>query len=110
MITGYLYLAAAIFFEICGTTCMKLSEGYANILPTVLIFVFYGISFSIFPIALKTVDVSIAYAIWSGVGTAAITIIGIYYFKEPATAIKMVSIFVIMLGVAGLNLSDKLAA
>lgn len=110
MITGYLYLAAAIFFEICGLTCMKLSEGYANILPTVLIFVFYGISFSIFPIALKTVDVSIAYAIWSGVGTAAITIIGIYYFKEPATAIKMVSIFVIMLGVAGLNLSDKLAA
>lgn len=110
MITGYMYLIAAIFFEICGTTCMKFSEGYTNLLPTVLIFVFYGISFGIFPIALKTVDVSIAYAIWSGVGTAAITIIGIYYFKEPATAIKMVSIFVIMLGVAGLNLGDKLAA
>ncbi|MDK2891797.1 multidrug efflux SMR transporter [Methanohalophilus sp.] len=109
MITGYLYLAAAIFFEICGSICMKLSEGYANILPTVLIFVFYGISFGIFPIALKTIDVSIAYAIWSGVGTVAITIIGIFYFKETATAIKMVSIFVVMLGVAGLNLSDKLA-
>ncbi|MBP2029598.1 small multidrug resistance pump [Methanohalophilus levihalophilus] len=88
---------------------MKFSDGYANLIPTILIFVFYGISFSIFPIALKTIDVSIAYAIWSGVGTAAITVIGIYYFKEPATAVKMVSIFVVMLGVAGLNLSDKLA-
>ncbi|MBP2029599.1 small multidrug resistance pump [Methanohalophilus levihalophilus] len=109
MITGYMYLAAAIFFELCGTTCMKVSEGYKNKLATVLIFVFYGISFSIFPLALQTIDVSIAYAIWSGVGTAAITVIGIYYFKEPATAIKMISIFVVMLGVAGLNLSDKLA-
>jgi len=56
-----------------------------------------------------SIDVSLAYAIWSGVGTASMTLIGIYYFKEPATAIKMISIFIVMVGVAGLNLSDKLA-
>lgn len=105
---SYSLLAVSIFFEICGTICMKLSDGYSNKLATIMIFVFYVISFSIFPLALKNLDVSLAYAIWSGVGTATITIVGIYYFKEPATAVKMVSIFVIMVGVAGLNLSDKL--
>lgn len=107
--TGYMYLAIAIFFEVCGSTCMKLSDGFSNLLPTALIFVFYGISFGIFSIALKTLDVSLAYAIWSGAGTLAITVIGILYFREPATALKMVSIFVVMIGVAGLHLSDKLS-
>jgi len=106
---SYSLLAISIFFEICGTVCMKISDGYSNIPASLMIFVFYGISFSIFPFALKNIDVSLAYAIWSGVGTASMTLIGIYYFKEPATAIKMVSIFIVMVGVLGLNLSDKLA-
>src|SRR3989338_1998353 len=69
------WLLLAIVLEVCGTTSMKLSEGFAKLLPSILIFVFYGLSFASLTIALKSIDVSIAYAVWSGVGTALIAAI-----------------------------------
>lgn len=105
----YYMLLLAIGFEICGTTCMKLSEGFSKLIPSVLIFVFYAISFSIFTLALKRIDVSIAYAIWSGLGTALITVIGILWFKEPASALKLISLAFVIAGVLGLHLSDRIA-
>jgi small multidrug resistance pump len=101
----WLYLAGAIMLEVAGTTSMKLSHGFSKILPSVLIFVFYTASFTALTFALKKIDVSSAYAIWSGIGTALITVIGIAYFREPVTIIKIVSIALIILGVVGLNLS-----
>jgi len=101
----WLYLALAIVLEISGTTCMKLSEGFTRIVPSILLFVFYILSFGMLTLALKRIDVSVAYAIWSGVGTALIATIGVLWFKEPATAIKLVSLGLIILGVVGLNLS-----
>ena len=104
----WLFLIVAIFLEVAGTTSMKLSEGFARLLPSVFIFVFYGLSFAGLTLALKRIDVSVAYAIWSGLGTALITVIGLAYFKEPATLIKILSIALIVLGVAGLNLDSYL--
>ena len=101
----WLYLAGAIMLEVAGTTSMKLSHGFTKIVPSVLIFMFYISSFVALTFALKKIDVSSAYAIWSGVGTALITVIGIAYFREPATIVKLVSIVLIILGVVGLNLS-----
>ncbi len=98
------FLAGAIVFEVAGTTLMKVSDGLTKLVPSVLLFVFYIISFALLSLALKRIDVSLAYAIWSGVGTAAITAIGIYYFQEPATVLKLASILLIILGVVGLNL------
>lgn len=103
----YYFLLLAITFEVCGTTCMKLSEGFSKLLPSVLIFVFYAISFFFFTLALKGIDVSIAYAIWAGLGTALITVVGIFWFREPATALKMISLIVVIAGVIGLHLSDR---
>ncbi len=105
---SYLYLAAAILFEICGTTCMKLSEGFTRILPSILIFVFYGISFVSFTIALKKIDVSVAYAIWAGLGVAMISIIGYVGFHEPMSLVKIISIVLVIVGVVGLHLSSYL--
>ena len=102
---SYIYLIGAIIFEVFGTTCMKLSDGFSNILPSIGIFLFYGISFTSLTIALKGIDVSIAYAIWAGMGIAMITVIGILWFKEPATAVKMISIVFVVIGVVGLNIS-----
>jgi small multidrug resistance pump len=101
----WLYLALAIVLEISGTTCMKLSGGFTRIVPSILLFVFYILSFGMLTLALKKIDVSVAYAVWSGVGTALIATIGVLWFKEPATAIKLVSLGLIILGVVGLNLS-----
>lgn len=105
----YYLLLLAIVFEVFGTTCMKLSEGFSKILPSILIFVFYAISFTVFTFALKKLDVSIAYAIWAGLGTALITIIGIFWFREPVNALKMASLILVVIGVVGLNLSDRLS-
>ena len=100
----WLYLAGAIVLEMVGTTSMKLSEGFTKIVPSILLFVFYAASFVALTFAIQRIDVSIAYAIWSGVGTALITGIGILYFREPTTILKLMCIALIIVGVIGLNL------
>ncbi len=101
----WFYLAGAIALEAAGTTSMKLSGGFTNLVPSILLFLFYTASFVALTFALKGIDVSLAYAIWSGIGTVIIVTIGIVYFQEPATALKLVSIGLIVVGVAGLKLS-----
>lgn len=103
----WFFLAGAIVFEVAGTVSMKLSEGFNKLIPSILLVVFYIISFAALTLALKKIEVSLAYAIWAGVGTALIAGIGIIYFKEPATIIKLISIGLIIAGVVGLNLSGS---
>lgn len=98
----WLYLALSIVLEACGTTSMKLSDGFTKLTPSVLIFVFYGLAFTAFVFALKRIDVSVAYAMWAGLGVLLIAAVGMVYFKEPVTALKIASILLIMGGVAGL--------
>ncbi len=84
---------------------MKLSEGFTRAGPSVMILVFYAISLFLLTLSLRSIDVSVAYAIWSGLGTALIAAIGILWFGEPATALKLVSLVLIVAGVVGLNLA-----
>jgi len=96
-------LAGAIGLEIAGTVSMKLSHGFTRTLPSVLIFVFYAASFALMTIAVKKIDMSVSYAIWSGVGTATIALIGVLWFREALTAIQIASIVLIVTGVIGLR-------
>jgi small multidrug resistance pump len=96
-------LAGAIMLEIAGTTSMKLSQGFTRTLPSVLLFVFYGVSFALMTVAVKKIDVSVSYAIWSGVGTATIALIGVFWFREVLTWIQVASIVLIVAGVIGLR-------
>lgn len=102
----WLLLALAILAEICGSTCMKLSNGFSNLYPSILTFIFWGISFTIFIFALKHFDLSFIYAIWAGIGILLVSIIGMTYFKEPVSVFKIVSIIMIATGVVMLNLSE----
>ncbi len=95
----------AIVAEVAGTTSIKLSEGFTRLLPSVAIFVFYGLSLVMLNLALKQIDLSFAYAVWSGVGMALIATVGILWFSEPMGALKVVSLGLIALGVVGLHLS-----
>jgi small multidrug resistance pump len=99
----WLCLAGAIALEIAGTISMKLSLGFTRTLPSVLIFVFYAGSFTLMTVAVKKIDVSVSYAIWSGVGTTAIALIGVYWFRESLTAMQVASIVLIVTGVIGLR-------
>lgn len=103
---SWILLIAAICMEVCGTTCMKLSEGFTKWVPSVLIFVFYAISFTLMTFAVRKLQLSITYAIWSGVGTFLIALIGLFWFKEPLTILKVVSMALVIAGIIGLNLSS----
>lgn len=102
--SAWLYLATAILFEVAGTLSMRLSEGFTKVVPSTLVFIFYTVSFIAMAFAIKRIDISVSYAVWSATGTALIATIGIIYFNEPLTALKIFSLTLIILGVVGLNL------
>jgi small multidrug resistance pump len=100
-------LSLAIFFEICGTVCMRLSDGFNRLTPSLLLFAFYALSFALNTLVIKVLGLSVVYAVWSGVGTVATAAIGVWYFKESATALKMVSIGLVVIGVMGVHASSR---
>jgi small multidrug resistance pump len=105
MLWPWLLLLAAILLEVAGTTSMKLAEGFTRPLPSVLIFVCYGLSFTLMTYVLKRIDVTVIYPVWSGIGTLAIAVIGVWWFGEAMTWVKAASIGLIVLGVIGLTAS-----
>jgi small multidrug resistance pump len=100
----WIYLVIAILTEVVGTTMMKVSQGLTRLMPSVLMFVMYAISFVFMALALKKIEVSTAYAIWSGLGTALIATIGIMAFRESFSLPKLAGIMLIIGGVVLLNL------
>jgi len=103
---GWFLLFLAIILEVVGATCMKLSNGFTKWVPSLLVLVFYGLAFGAFVLVLKKgISLSAAYAIWCGAAIALIAVVGIFYFKEPVTTLKMVSIVFITIGVVGLSLA-----
>lgn len=100
----WIYLILAIVFEVAGTTCMKLSDGFAKTLPAVLMGLFYCVCFGFMTLAIKKIDVSVAYAVWSGVGIGLIAVIGVCCFHEPITLLKAAGLLAIIGGILALNL------
>ena len=99
-------LLAGIVFEVLGTICMKYAEGFTKLTPSILVFVFYGISLAALVFVLEKMEVSIAYAIWASAGTALIAIIGILAFKESVSWLKIAAIAFIILGIIGLEIAE----
>ena len=84
----WILLSAAILLEVAGITSMKLSRGFAEFVPSLAVPVFYVLSAAAVILALKRLDLSVTYAIWSGVGTALAAVIGIAYFREPLYSVQ----------------------
>ena len=102
---AWVYLLLAILFEITGTTMLRLSDGFSKWLPSVAMVIFYALSFGSLSLTLKRIDVGVAYAVWSALGTALIAAIGVLWFHEPLTALKIRSLVAIIGGVVGMYLS-----
>ncbi|GAA2955646.1 MULTISPECIES: multidrug efflux SMR transporter [Streptomycetaceae] len=101
---GYGLLAAAIAAEVAGTTAMKYSEGFTRLWPSLGTVVGYALAFTLLAQTLKTLSVGTAYAIWAGVGTAAVAAIGIIWMGESAGPAKLAGLALIVAGVVVLNL------
>ena len=106
---GWFYLFLAIVFEVIGTTQLKRTEGNFFSTAGMMMLLFYAVSFFLLTLALKNeIEVGVGYAIWSGVGTALIAVIGVLAFQEQASTMKFLCIGMIIIGVVGLKLnSDK---
>lgn len=102
---GYLYLFVAILFEIIGSAFLKLSDGFTNIIPSLLLILFYGLSFTFIIFALKTISLSIGYSIWAGLGTAGAALVGVVLFHEQISGINIVGLIIIIGGVVVMNLT-----
>jgi small multidrug resistance pump len=101
---GYGLLAAAIAAEVAGTTAMKYSEGFTRLWPSLLTVAGYVLAFSLLAQTLKTMSVGTAYAIWAGVGTAAIAAIGMIFLGESTSLVRITGITLVIVGVVVLNM------
>jgi small multidrug resistance pump len=106
-VVPWIFLTIAILFEVAGITSMKLSRGLTEPVPSVAVVVFYVCSAAAVILAMKRLELSTAYAIWSGVGTALAAAIGVAYFREPMTLLKIGSLALVILGVVGLSIADR---
>ena len=100
----WLYLAIAIAGEIIGTTALKASDGVTRLGPSVLVVAGYGIAFFMLAQVLRTTPLGIAYAIWSGVGVAAVTVIGWAMYGQRLDLTALLGIGLIVAGVVVLNI------
>ena len=98
-----LWLAVAIGSEIVATVSLKVSDGFTKPIPSVVVVLGYAVSFYALSISLRSIPLGVVYAIWSGVGTAAIVVIGLFLFRETLDAVKVVGIGLIITGVVVLN-------
>lgn len=101
----WLFLLAAIAAELVGTTLLKATDGFTRPGPTAACLLAYAISFLALSQAVRDLPVAVVYALWSGLGTAAVAVLGVLWLGEPLTALKAVGIGFIILGVVLVQLS-----
>lgn len=101
---AYLFLAISIVSELIGTSMLKASEGFTRLYPTLFTIVAFVISFFFISLTLKTLPLNMTYAIWSGVGSVATTLISVLIWKEKINTGSILGIAFIVIGVVVLNL------
>ncbi|RAW12859.1 QacE family quaternary ammonium compound efflux SMR transporter [Paenibacillus taichungensis] len=104
---GYFALASAIIAEVFGTTMLKLSDGFTNLLPSIGLVVGMALSFYFLTMCLKTIPLSTAYAIWAGVGTAITALLGVILWNDPFNILSGIGLIMVIGGVVLLNLSKS---
>lgn len=102
--SGWTYLILAILAEVIGSTGLKASQGFSKLLPSIVVVVGYASAFYFLSLALKTVPLNTAYAVWSGLGTALIALLGVVFLRESINFPMALGIVLIVAGVALLQL------
>lgn len=101
----FLYLLLAIVSEVIATSSLKASQGFSRLWPSLLVVVGYGAAFYWLSLSLKQIPLGIAYAIWSGLGTVGVVLIGLFLWGETLNALRVFGIALILIGTVILNLS-----
>lgn len=104
---AWVYLVLAGFTEVAWAVGLKYTDGWSRLWPSVATAALMVVSFVFLSLALKTLPIGTAYAIWTGIGAAGTAIVGIFLFGEPRNALRLLSIALIVAGVAGLRLLTR---
>ena len=100
-----IWLLLAIGSEIVATSALKASDGFTRLVPGIVVVVGYAVSFYFLSLSLREIPLGVVYAVWSGIGTAAIALIGVVFFQETLGWAGIAGIVLIVLGVVLLNAS-----
>lgn len=106
MLVAWMLLAVAIVTEVAATALLPRSSGFTDPFWTVVVLIGYGASFWLLSLVVRTVPVSVTYAVWSAAGTAIVAAIGVVALGESMSWIKGASLAVIIIGVVGLFLAE----
>ncbi len=107
MFAAMVLLMAAIGIEVVSTTLLPKADGFTDPLWSGAVLVGYGVSIWLLTLVVRTVPVSVAYAIWAGVGTALVAVAGYAFLGEPLGWLKVLFLALIVAGVLGLNLTGS---
>jgi small multidrug resistance pump len=99
------WLLLAIASEVVATSALKASDGFSRLIPAIVVVIGYAASFYFLSLSLRDIPLGVVYAVWSGIGTAAIAVIGVVFFRETLGWVGIAGITLIVLGVVLLNLS-----
>jgi len=104
--TAGLLLTFAIASEVVGTILLKVSDGFSKPVPAAGVVITYLLSVWLLALALKELEIGFAYAVWAGVGTAVVAVVGVMAWNESLNVLKVLSLMAVIAGVIGLNLSS----
>ncbi len=100
---GKLYLTIAIISEVVATSALKSSQGFTNLIPSLLVVVGYGLAFYFLSLVLKTIDVGVAYAVWAGLGVVLVALVGAVIYKQIPDLPAITGMVLIVSGVLIIN-------
>lgn len=101
----FLYLLLAIVSEVIATGSLKASQGFSRFWPSLFVVAGYGAAFYLLSLSLKQIPLGVAYAIWSGLGTVGVVLIGLFFWGEGLNMLRVIGIALILIGTVILNLS-----
>src|SRR6476620_5041477 len=106
---SWLVLTASIVCEVVATMMMEASQSLTRWRWVPPMLLFYVLALLGLALALRTLEVGIAYAVWAGAGTLLIAMLGVIFFKESMSALKVLSMLLVIAGIVGLNVAESLA-
>ena len=106
---GYFYLLIAIIGEVVGTTYLKSTNNFSELIPSIYVVVGYATAFYFMMLAMKTIPIAITYSIWAAVGISAVTILGALKYKEIPDLMALLGLVLIIVGVIILVFYSKMS-
>lgn len=106
----WLYLTIAIVSEVIATSALKSAEGFTRPLPSLAVIAGYALAFYLLSLALRTIPLGVAYAVWSGVGVALVSVVGWFVYRQALDAGAVIGIALIVAGVAVIHLFSRASA